>query len=736
MTTLSWAKQKKLGTETAVTRKWLFLILGLYLILAAGYSIVTPRFEAPDEHHHFFNALAIQQSGQLPRTDQNPGLARQEAAQPPLYYLLAALLIAPVEVGNATEALWPNPYVQLGNANSPDNANAFIHTQAEDFPWQGMALAAHIVRFLSILFGLGTLLLLFGSARLIWPSAPQNALLATSLVAFLPQFGFIHGSITNDTLMILGATAVLYQLLFLIMREMTNGRLLLLGVTLGLALLTKTTGLLLLIWAVGWLVLVASYRKRRLDWQTAVLVLLPALLVGGWWLGRNWLLYGDITAVNQFVALAGGNRHYTLRQIWGDLDRVWLSAIAFFGWMTVRPPVWIQWLWGSIVGLAVGGSLWQWRLPNRNQKQVLLWGMLGSWFALVLLGWLQFMRQTSADQGRLLFPALAALALMISAGLARWQKQWLFPLVSSIALLTTCYCLLFVLPAAYAIPQPQSQIADATASQTTFVESNLGQGIELIATQANAAMAHPGDFVELTFYWRAAEIPDEPPTIVIELFGRDYLSVGKLLSYHGSGRFPANLWQPETIYQDTFWVQLAPNMTTPTLVRPVVHLLDEATSVTLNPIKVTAPQHPAQKTAVATLGSGIELVEATILPETAVPGEQIQVALSWQVKAPSEQSLTTFVHLSDQTQRPFAQADGIPLQGDYPTQYWAEGEQFADIYTLTLPAEIPPGEYPIYVGLYDAITGTRLPVLIDNQAQPFSAYLVGFVKILAANENE
>ena len=719
--------------KTAVARKWLLLILGLYLIIATGYSVTTPLFEAPDEHHHFFNALAIQQTGQLPRSDENPGLARQEAAQPPLYYLLAALIIAPIDVGDATAALWPNPYVQLGNANSPDNSNAFIHTKAERFPWHGVALAVHGVRFLSVLLGLGTLLFLYGTARLIWPTAPQNGLLAASLVAFLPQFGFLHGSVTNDTLMIFLATAVLYQLLFLLQHKATNGRLLLLGVLLGLGLLAKTTGLLLLVWAVGWLVLVCSWRKRRLDWQTAVIVSIPALLIGGWWLGRNWLLYGDPTAANQFVALAGGNRHFTLSQIWAELDRVWLSAIAFFGWMTARPPIWVQWLWAGIVGVAVGGGLWQWRhVQSVHKVRWLLWAILASWFGLVCFGWLQFMRQTSAEQGRLLFPALAAVVLLLVVGLAGWQKRWLFQLIAGTALLTTVYCLFFVLPTAYMVPQPLAagKVPIVNDGQTTILNQELGQGIELIAAQATRATAHPGEFVKLTLFWRANTVPDEPPTLVIELFGREHASVGKLLSYHGNGRFPANLWQPNRVYQDTFWIQLAPNMAIPTLVQPTVHLLAEAHQVTLSPIKVTAPVQPAAQTAVASFGQGIDLVEAKIVPETAVAGDQIDVALTWQVNTRLQQSFTTFVHLGDQTEHPLAQGDSPPLNGDYPTQFWGIGEHIADSYTFMLPADILPGDYPIYVGLYDSNNGERLPAFVNTVAQPFSAYQVGELKIL------
>ena len=65
----------------------------------------------------------------------------------------------------------------------------------------------------------------------------------------------------------------------------------------------------------------------------------------------------DPTAANQFILLAGGERPYTLRQVWHDMDRVWTSLFARFGWMNVRPPVWVWFAWSGIAALAAIGAL-------------------------------------------------------------------------------------------------------------------------------------------------------------------------------------------------------------------------------------------------------------------------------------------------------------------------------------------------------------------------------------------
>ena len=135
----------------------------------------------------YFTAQYIADTWQLPHLppDDYDEFLSQEAAQPPLYYILSALLIAPIDTSQARDHVWFNPRVQLGDASSPTNTNAFVHGNWEAFPWQGYALAAHILRIFSTLIGLGTLCFIYASTRLVWTDHPQRALLATALIAFL-----------------------------------------------------------------------------------------------------------------------------------------------------------------------------------------------------------------------------------------------------------------------------------------------------------------------------------------------------------------------------------------------------------------------------------------------------------------------------------------------------------------------------------------------------------------------
>ena len=78
-----------------------------------------------------------------------------------------------------------------------------------------------------------------------------------------------------------------------------------------------------------------------------------------------------------------------------------------------------------------------------------------------------------------------------------------------------------------------------------------------------------------------------------------------------------------------------------------------------------------------------------------------------------EVSYTVFVHLLDRENRIWGQRDGLPGNGVLQTTGWVKGEVITDEHEFTVKPDAPPDEYLIEVGLYNAQTGQRLPVLGD-----------------------
>ena len=96
--------------------------------------------------------------------------------------------------------------------------------------------------------------------------------------------------------------------------------------------------------------------------------------------------------------------------------------------------------------------------------------------------------------------------------------------------------------------------------------------------------------------------------------------------------------------------------------------------------------------------------------------------LHWQASAPVDFDYTAFAHLLDAQGNKVAQLDWQPhdRMGVLPTSAWPRGWPVIDAQRLLLPADLPPGDYTLLVGLYNWQSGERLPAqgerVVDGNA--------------------
>jgi 4-amino-4-deoxy-L-arabinose transferase-like glycosyltransferase len=100
------------------------------------------------------------------------------------------------------------------------------------------------------------------------------------------------------------------------------------------------------------------------------------------------------------------------------------------------------------------------------------------------------------------------------------------------------------------------------------------------------------------------------------------------------------------------------------------------------------------------------------------PGGALTLTLYWRVENATPISWKVFVHLIGADGRPAAQGDDFPLAGQRPTTSWQPGEIIRDSYTVKLPADMPPGDYPLRIGFYDPASGVRLAPVLDAEDAP------------------
>ena len=109
-------------------------------------------------------------------------------------------------------------------------------------------------------------------------------------------------------------------------------------------------------------------------------------------------------------------------------------------------------------------------------------------------------------------------------------------------------------------------------------------------------------------------------------------------------------------------------------------------------------------------GDSINLVRYSLVNRSVAPGDDFRLTLHWRALAQPEANATVFVHLLDAQGTLRAQKDSPPLDGTRPAGVWNVGEWLEDLYTLSVPGDANPGPYKLEIGMYDPITGARLPL--------------------------
>ncbi len=127
------------------------------------------------------------------------------------------------------------------------------------------------------------------------------------------------------------------------------------------------------------------------------------------------------------------------------------------------------------------------------------------------------------------------------------------------------------------------------------------------------------------------------------------------------------------------------------------------------------PQQPQIPLDVA-VGDFARLAGGDISRSTLAPGETFDVTLYAQATGTADRDYTVFVHVVGADGRVWAQSDSWPEAGGAPTTSWVAGQIIVDTHTLTLSAGAPAGTYTVFVGLYDAERGPRIPLYDANGA--------------------
>jgi hypothetical protein len=280
---------------------------------------------------------------------------------------------------------------------------------------------------------------------------------------------------------------------------------------------------------------------------------------------------------------------------------------------------------------------------------------------------------------------------------------------------------------------PPDQPPDPWAEFKPAPDVTFGGQIRLVGYNTSVTRARQGRGFALRLLWQAVQRPHEDYTLRVELVDsagtiwRDWhlLPVG--------GRAPTTTWQAGQTVRDeiplvlpadapagegTLGIRLAWLRADGSPLPARRWILPAGSSVTLPGIRIveqegrtfTVPerQHPIE----ADFDGQITLLGYNLPSGPFRPGDSVPLTLFWRSQTSRMGvSYAVFVHLVDEDGTIVAQADKEPgPRSKRPTTSWIKDEVIADPIALTLPRDLPPGDYRLLVGLYEPPDGARLPL--------------------------
>jgi hypothetical protein len=817
--------------DSARSRRGLIVILALYLALAGMYSVTTPVFEASDEVWHYPFVKRLADGEGLPTLSGDHGDPwRQEGGQPPLYYALGALLTRGIDTGDLHEVRWLNPHADTGVIKPDGNANMVVHTERERWPYRGTVLALRLVRWMSALMGAVTVWAAYRLGREFerrgrrsdrHARAPGIYVVgwgAAALTAFNAMFLFITSSVNNDALVNALCAVALWMIVHYVAIRPRPWQWALLGGVLGLATLSKLSGLAMLPVAAVALRIVTLRRHLGPDasgnWRNAlgdllvggVMLGLPVVAISGWWFVRNWALYRDPTGLSAFLDVVG--RRYpqpTLRQLAGEWRGFVMSFWGLFGTVNVPAPEWFYDLLNgfALVGL-LGLPLYSWRIHGTRVRRLVqarswdarrwiagldvqMWqlGLVLLWIVTLSVSFVRWTLMTPASQGRLLFPGLTGINLLLVLGLMGWTPgrfRAVLPAAMGMVMLATAAMLPFTAIApTYARPEILEAVPEELTPMDVLFVSDVGQPqMRLLGYRIHrhgepshedsvgrrscvgpnarhAVTAGPGDALAVTLCWQAEQAMRVDYSVFVHLLaGEAESGDGQLVSqrdvYPGLGAFPTSLWQPGDRIADTYVLPIPPTTMTPNELYIAIGLYrlgsgerlavagsdGEAIDDHLRLGRIVLPTriedgipNPVHITLDGGDGPSIALVGYDLNRAAAAPGETLHLTLYWRALRDGQANYSVFTQVVGSQDNIWAQMDGWPLGGKAPTAAWRKGQLIVDPYTLIIHKDAPPGVYDLQVGMYTT-EGTRLTVLGAGGHAKDTRILLGSVRVLAA----
>lgn len=278
---------------------------------------------------------------------------------------------------------------------------------------------------------------------------------------------------------------------------------------------------------------------------------------------------------------------------------------------------------------------------------------------------------------------------------------------------------------------------DAAAFSPQYAADHRWGPLRLFGYNLDRAEAAPGSPFLFTVFWETVEPSSTLLAARLRLLSPTGQVAWETLLPPAAEHWPTTSWQPGERWQGQQGIRLPASLESGrytwelALCQPQNGAcIPVAAALHLGELTIYAPERlwelpPLLSQVDALLGEMAILSGVTNLPEQWLPGETVTVGLVWGAAAEIPHSYHVFLQLLGPGGQLIAQSDGEPAHWTRPTTGWLPGEIILDEHTLTLPSQLPPGEYTVVAGLYLPETGQRLTQTDGRDAVPLIFFTLG-----------
>ena len=426
----------RFDTQPRISTLKIFLVV--VVAITALLAIVTPANRGPDEPMHtdlVLKAAELTISNPMTETlspavvsslNKSKGVLstslEAEEAQP-RKERLSYLALGGVQ-DDTTQANGISQHPPLYYFYSAAVREVVLLTMPDPIPWDQDLL---LIRLTNIPLLVATILLCVGAIR----RSNTRSEVSLLLILFLPQFLWLHAIVNNDNMLIATAAGFVY-LLSDFSRRHSRRWVAFLGLSVGLALLSKAFAIALV--AVGSVVVFSYARGLRRRIENLLIFNVVAFVVGGWWYAWRYLEYGTFIPKQSLLKnknpVEDLDLLYFIRRFVLQMTQ---SFVGKFGWLDVRTswPYSAAVLLITMALLAIGLRLVLKSHRLRRDDRQLFPVLFMLWLVQVAIAFdfaLGAHINTGlfpAIQGRYLLPTVSALIVMLSIVLGqKYSPQW------------------------------------------------------------------------------------------------------------------------------------------------------------------------------------------------------------------------------------------------------------------------------------------------------------------------